>query len=400
MKARLNKTTVDEAAYQGPGGCYLWDTVMPGFGLRIYPSGSKSFVVTYWCKGRRRFFTLGRYGRMTVKQARDAALEVFLQVRQGQDPSGDRRAAKHSPTMADLARRHLDDHVKIKNKARSLKRAEQLWERCVLPKLGKRRVADIERADIAKLVTDMSDTKAMANKVITQLSKAFNLAEIWGWRPEGTNPCRHVQRYKEESRERYLSESELQRLGVALTKIEAEETAPPQAVAAVRLLVLTGCRSAEILGLKWDEVDFETRSLELSDSKTGKRRVVLNTAALQILADLSAARQGPWVIPGRSPGRHLTTLQRLWNLVRVEADIADVRVHDLRHTYASIGVNSGQSLAVVGKLLGHSKITTTQRYAHLADDPVRQANEQIGATLTATMAGRPKAEVVEIGSSR
>ena len=147
MKARLNKRTIDEATYQGPGGCYLWDTELTAFGLRIYPTGNKSFVVTYWSKGRRRFYTLGRYGRMTVHQAREAALEVFLRVRKGEDPSADLRAARQAPTMADLAERHIKDHVKIKNKARSAKRARQLWDRCVLPKLGKRKVADLQRAD-------------------------------------------------------------------------------------------------------------------------------------------------------------------------------------------------------------------------------------------------------------
>ncbi len=385
MKARLNKRTIDEATYQGPGGCYLWDTELTAFGLRIYPTGNKSFVVTYWSKGRRRFYTLGRYGRMTVHQAREAALEVFLRVRKGEDPSADQRDARQAPSMADLAERHIKDHVKIKNKARSAKRARQLWDRCVLPKLGKRKVADIQRAEIARLMTNMSSTPAMANKVLTLLSKAFNLAEVWGWRPEGSNPCRHVERYKEESRERYLSESELKRLGEVLARIEYERTASPQAIAAIRLLIVTGCRSSEILKLRWDEVDFERQRLNLSDSKTGKRTVMLNSAAMEILEGLEQVEGNPYVIPGGKRGKPLSTLQRLWDRVRVEADIADVRVHDLRHHFASTAINNGHNLSVIGKLLGHSKIATTQRYAHLADDPVRRANEQIGSSLASSL---------------
>lgn len=385
MKARLNKRTIDEAVYEGPGSCYLWDTELTAFGLRIYPTGRKSFIVSYWSRGRRRFFVLGQYGKLTLPQAREAALEVFLRVRQGGDPAEERRAANHSPTVTDLADRHIDDHAKINNKARSAKRARQLWDRAVLPKLGKRKVADIQRPDIAKLMTSMATTPAMANKTLTLLSKAFNLAEVWGWRPEGTNPCRHVQRFKEEGRERYLSESELQRLGEVLSRIEHERSALPQAVAAIRLLILTGCRSSEILQLLWDEVDFEGRCLKLTDSKTGKRTVILNTAALAILAGLEHVDGNPYVIPGGKIGGHLSTLQPLWNRVRVEADIADVRVHDLRHTFASFGVNNGHNLAVVGKLLGHSKITTTQRYAHLADDPIRLASERIGAGLAESL---------------
>ena len=389
MKVRLSKRSIDEATYQGPGGCYLWDTETAGFGLRIYPTGRKSFLITYRSHGKQRFLTLGRYGVLTLQQARAKALELLSRIFNGEDPSEQRRSKRQAPTVQDLADRHIDDHAKINNKARSAKRARQLWDRAVLPKLGKRKVADIQRPDSATLMTSMATTPALANKTLTLLSKAFNLAEVWGWRPEGTNPCRHVQRFKEEGRERYLSESELQRLGEVLSRIEHERSGLPQAVAAIRLLILTGCRSSEILQLRWDEVDFESNCLHLSDSKTGKRTVVLNTAALEILAGLEHVDGNPHVIPGGKIGGHLSTLQPLWNRVRVEADIADVRVHDLRHTFASYAVNHGHGLAFVGKLLGHSKIQTTQRYAHLADDPLRRVNEQIGAGLAATLAGQP-----------
>lgn len=388
MKVRLNKRVIDEASYQGPGSCYLWDTELAAFGLRIYPTGRKSFVVSYWNRGRRRFYILGQYGKLTLPQAREAALEVFLRVRRGEDPSADRRKARQAPTVADLADRHIDDHAKIKNKARSAKRARQLWDRCVLPKLGKRKVEDIERADLAQLVTSMAKTPAMANKVVSLLSKAFNLAEVWGWRPEGTNPCRHVGRFKEESRERYLSAEELHRLGDALAEMETTTATSPHAIAAIRLLILTGCRSAEILKLRWDEVDFERRCLYLADSKTGKRTVVLNTAALQVLAGIERLDDNPHVVVGSKPGSHRASLQNVWPRVCRLARLEDVRVHDLRHTYASVGVNGGQNLPVIGRLLGHTKITTTQRYAHLDDDPIRQASEQIGSTIIANLEGR------------
>ncbi len=399
MKIRLNKRTIDEATYKGPGGCYLWDTELSCFGVRIYPTGRKSFVVSYWSRGRRRFYTIGPYGKMTLPQAREAALEVFLQVRRGEDPSAQRLTARQAPTMGDLADRHIDEHAKIKNKARSAKRDRRAWDRCVLPKLGKRKVKDITRGDIARLMTDMADTPAMANKVLTVLSKAFNLAEVWGWRVEGTNPCRHVDRFKEDGRERYLSESELKRLGETLVEAEDEWGALPQAIAAIRLLLLTGCRSAEILGLRWEEVDFERRCLQLPDSKTGRRTVVLNSGALQILAGLKRVEDNPYVIPGGKAGDHLKSLQKLWDRVRVAADISDVRIHDLRHTYASVGVNDGHNLSVIGKLLGHTKILTTQRYAHLADDPIRKANESIGGHISALMVGAPQDETVPVGAS-
>ncbi|MEO1087015.1 MAG: integrase arm-type DNA-binding domain-containing protein, partial [Acidobacteriota bacterium] len=208
------------------------DTEIAGFGLRIYPTGRKSFLITYRAKGRQRFYTLGRFGELTVQQARAEALETLGRARKGADPSGARREARRAPKMEDLADRHIQDHAKIRNKPRSVKRDRRAWDRCVLPKLGKRRVKDINRADVARLMTEMAETPAMANKVLTLLSKAFNLAEIWGWRPEGSNPCRHVSRFKEESRDRYLSESELQRLGQVLEQAEHDWLMCPYAVAA------------------------------------------------------------------------------------------------------------------------------------------------------------------------
>lgn len=381
MKVRLNKRVIDDAVYEGPGGCYLWDTEIASFGVRIYKSGRKAFVVSYWSRGRRRFYTIGAFGKLTLHQAREEALDIFLRVRRGEDPSADRRRAKAAPTMADLADRHIEDHAKVKNKAQSVKRDRRAWDRCILPKLGKRKVKDISRADVARLMTEMADTPAMANKVLTLLSKAFNLAEVWEWRPEGSNPCRHVSRFKEEARDRYLSESELRRLGQVLEQAEHEWLACPHALAAIRLLVLTGCRSAEILKLRWDDVDLERKCLRLPDSKTGKRTVLLNEPAVEVLCGIEQQDDNSHVIVGDKPGSHRSSLQALWERIREAAEIPDVRIHDLRHTFASFGVNGGQNLAVVGRLLGHSKITTTQRYAHLADDPVRQATDAIGASL-------------------
>ena len=296
------------------------------------------------------------------------------------------RAANGSPRMSDLAERQIREHAQIQNKLRSVELSRRIWDRCVLPKLEKRRVRDIHRADIAQLMTSMAETKSMANKMLTLLSKAFNLAEVWGWRPEGSYPCRHIQRFREEPRERYLSESELQRLGEGLDRAEQGGT-PPQKIAAVRLLILTGCRSSEILKLRWDEVDLERRCLHLSDTKTGKQTVVLNSAALKVLTGIERIEGSPFVIRGAEPSRPLGSLQSFWNRLRVAAHIPDVRCHDIRHLFASVGVNGGQSLAVIRKLVGHSMIMTTQRYAHLADDPVRKASEQIGSALATRLSG-------------
>lgn len=345
MKIRLNKRAIDEAYYYGSGGCYLWDSEVLGFGLRIYPTGRKSFVITYHFRGRQRFFTLGRYGEMTLQQARAEALQLLGRCRKGDDPAGERHADRIAPTMADLADRHIREHAKLKNKERSADRDRRAWDRCVLPRFGDRKVKDITRADIARLIVDMAETPAMANKVVTLLSKAFNLAEVWGWRAEGTNPCRHVDRFTEESRERFLSESELRRLGQVLDEAERSWGVCPFSLVAIRLLIMTGCRSAEILQLRWEDVDLERRNLNLPDSKTGKRTVVLNSAAMAILENLERRPDTPYVIPGDKPGTHRASLQAVWERIRDEADLRGVRIHDLRHT-SDIPSKASASMAV------------------------------------------------------
>ena len=209
---RLTKRVVDAARYQGKGAHYLWDSDLAGFGLRVYPSGRKSFVATYRVRGKQRFYTLGRFGEMTVDQARTEALMTLARARKGEDPAGDRLAARGAPTVADLAERYMSDHARIKLKPQSARRNQQVWKRHLLPRLGHRKVADVDRADVAQLHADLAATPVMANRARSVLSSAFNLAELWGWRAEGTNPCRHVPRYKEQARERFLSEQELGRL--------------------------------------------------------------------------------------------------------------------------------------------------------------------------------------------
>ena len=334
MKARLTKRSVKAATYEGPGGCYIWDVEARGFGLRIYPSGRKSFVVTYMSRGRQRFLTIGRHGEMTVKEARAEAYGILARARKGEDPAAERQAARKAPTVADLAERYMTEHAEIKKKARSVQGDRQMWDRHILPRLGQRKVADIARADVAKLLAEMASTPAMANKVLSLLSKAFNLAEIWGWRPEGKNPCRHVGRYREASRERYLSESELKRLGEVLDLAQRSWGCSPYAITAIRLLILTGCRLSEILKLRWQDVDLERKCLHLPDSKTGKKTVRLNSGALQILAGLERVDDNPYVIVGANPGSHLSSLQQIWSRIREEAELEGVRIHDLRHTIA------------------------------------------------------------------
>jgi integrase len=240
----------------------------------------------------------------------------------------------------------------------------------------------------------MRERPTAANRVLALLSKMMNLAERWGLRPDGSNPCRHVERYRETKRERYLSEAELARLGAALAAAEQTGAEEPEVVAALRLLVFTGCRMGEILGLCWECVDFERRCLNLPDSKTGAKTVPLNVPALEVLAGLE--RRSEYVIPGRDPRHALVNLSKPWDRIRVAAKLEGVRIHDLRHSFAAVAAGSGHSLLIIGGLLGHKQAQTTRRYAHLSDDPLRAASEAVGGRIAAALARRPEAEVLPL----
>ena len=226
------------------------------------------------------------------------------------------------------------------------------------------------------------------------LSKMFNLAEAWGLRKDGANPCRFVEKYKEHKRERFLTEDEFRRLGQVLSEVEAEGSEALSAVTAIRLLMLTGCRLGEVQTLRWENVDLEAGELRLPDSKTGARMVPLSRAA-GVLAALPRDPDNPWVIAGRKPGAHLTDLQHPWRRIRARAGLGDVRIHDLRHSFASRALALGESLPMIGKLLGHTQVQTTARYAHLARDSVKASAskiaDSIGADILAGESGRDAA---------
>lgn len=393
---KLTKRVIDSLTYTRKSGAQcVWDDDLAGFGVRVYPTGRKSFVVAYRVEGRQRFHTLGKVGELTVHEARTQAMEVLSSVRRGGDPSGDRIAYRQAPTMTDLSERYMRQHARPRKKPFGIENDERTWRKHVLPRLGKKKVADVTRADVFQLHSEMGErTPIQANRTIALLSKAFNLCEIWGWRPDGSNPVRHVPRFPENQRERFLSEAELLRLAQALNEAERLQLEEPASIAAIRLILLTGCRSGEIKGLRWSEVDFQRRCLRLADSKTGRKTIYLSSGALQVLSDIERVPDNPYVIVGAKPGSHLVGLSRPWFRIRKRAGLDDVRLHDLRHTYASVGAGIGLSLPMIGNLLGHTVPATTQRYAHLAAHPMLEASERIGATLDAAMRGQPMAEVV------
>jgi integrase len=208
---------------------------------------------------------------------------------------------------------------------------------------------------------------------------------MWGLRPDGSNPRKHIKKYPEEKPERFLSPAELKRVGEVLREIEQEGIELPSSIAAVRLLMLTGCRLGEIMTLHWKHVDIASKALRLADSKTGPKVVHLGQPAIEVLQKIERVDGNPWVIVGTKPGARLTDLQPFWQRVRARAGLKDVRIHDLRHTFASTAVAAGQGLPMIGKLLGHRQVQTTARYAHLAADPIKDAADQIASSIAASL---------------
>lgn len=358
---------------------FVWDSQIAGFGVRVMPSGAKTYQAQYRKGGRTRRVAIGRHGNITVDEARTLAKEIMGQVAKGENPAEELAQHRKAPTVAALCERFFDAHAKERCKPSTQKEYRRAIDLFIVPALGRFKVVDVERKDIAELHHKFRDRPYQANRTLGVLSKMFNLAEIWGLRPDGSNPCRHVPKYREVKRERYLSQPELQRLGETLVAVEHDGSESPFVVAAFRLLILTGCRLGEIQTLKWAYITPD--GMELPDSKTGARRIPLPQPARDILVHLRRTPGNPYVIEGKLPDSHITDLQHPWRRIRERAGLPNVRIHDLRHTYASNAVSAGMPIQMVGRLLGHTQIQTTMRYAHLADDPVRRAAEENAARL-------------------
>lgn len=395
-RVKLTKRLLDSVKAEG-SDLVFWDTEQVGLGVRVKPSGVKSFCVQYRnAQGRSRRVTLGKYGRMTLDQARKAAREKLSSVDRGADPAEERNAARGAPTVAQLASRYMAEHSEVKKKSESIRKDRLLVDRYILPDLGRYNVDEVSREQIAKLHHGLRDKPYQANRVLEVVRKMFNLAEAWGLRPDGTNPAKHIQKFKERKRERYLSEDEWARLGKVLTEVEQANSEMPSVVTAVRLLIFTGCRLSEVLNLRWDDVDWQRGCLNLRDSKTGQRFVPLAQTALDLLENTPRQAGNPFVCPGARPMRPLVNLQRPWRRIRKGAGLEDVRLHDLRHSFASVGAGVGMSLPVIGKLLGHTQAQTTMRYSHLAADPLRQAASQISERIAEAMAREPEKKVLPL----
>jgi len=407
----ISKETVDRAK-PAATRYVLWDRRLKGFGLRVEPTGAKSYFIRYRAGGGRRGvlrqFKIGAHGKLTPDMARKEAGRRLAEAELGGDPQATRVTQRQQLCVSELCELYMAEGVDAK-KASTLQLDRIRIERHIKPRLGRLPIGDVQLHDIQRLVRDVAAGKIKGEATPhtrggpgAAARTAGLLGAIFGFavsrRLLADNPVRGVSRPRDVKRERFLSPAELGRLGEVLA--DAEQTGANGAhVAIIRLLALTGARKNEIARLKWTEVDADRSILNLGDSKTGPKAIRLGAAALRMLSDVPQAHP-IWVFPDPvHKNEAIRGLDWFWVTIRTRADLPDVRIHDLRHSFASAGLATGQALPLIGKLLGHQHVSTTARYAHLADDPLRAAADRISSTIAGALNGE-SSNVVHIGKAR
>jgi integrase len=408
---KISKATVDAAKIEAKRYT-LWDMSLAGFGLVVSNKGSKTFILRYRAKhpfAPKRLMVLGRYGPMTPEEARRSAIEILGHVARGKDPALEMSKAKQSAiTFGDVCDRFLELHVMPKRRAGTRALYSHLIKTKLKPAFGRRHILKVTKQDVVEFHYSLRDTGPTANRTLAVIASIYSWASKAGYIETEYNPAKGIEKYKEVAKDRYLSMAEFTRLGQALKEAETEgfpyafdpdkpnskhgakpgernHFHSPFAVAAIKLLIFTGCRKGEILNLRWSEVNLERKVLMLSDSKTGRKTVWLNEPAVKVLEDLPNV--GEYVIAGLYPDKPRVDLKRPWEAIKEHAGLGNLRLHDLRHSFASVGAGAGLGLPMIGKLLGHTQSRTTERYAHLADDPIRRASDIVSAQIAAALDG-------------
>lgn len=415
---RLSKRVID-AAKPGAKQQFLWDETLKGFGLLILPSGKKSFILQYrTLGGRSRRLTLGPYGALTPTEAKRMASELIARIRNGEDPMATRHSFRAAPTINDLLDKYWSDHVLVHNAKTTQHTFKHIIKNILRPHLGTMKVTELTRRDIAELHSKLKHIPRQANMTLSVLSKALNLAEVWGLRPELSNPVRLIKRYKEAERDRFLSDQELGRLGATLE--EAETIGLPWVITAsgktrkhlpkdeenrrtpvskpalfvIRLLLHTGARLSEILTLEWLHVDFENRMLALPSRKgDGRKPHPVSDTVMDLIDELAVTKRSNYVIPRDGDAtRHVSkeVVESAWRRIRKHAQIDDVRLHDLRHTVGTLASQSGGNAFLISHLLRHRNVTITNRYVNTDLDPIRVLSGVIGQRLLDGLAKRPE----------
>lgn len=389
---KITKRKIDSFKYEGENNSrdVRWDDETKGFGVRIYPTGRKAFVVSYRTAGRKRLMTLENYGVMTLDEAKTKAKQVLLAAHEGRDPLEDRKREVKAPTINKLAEKYLEDYSKVRK--RSWKDDESRLRRHIKPAWGNRKAKAVTPSDIVALHAKIGKTgKYEANRTLELIRHMFNKAAVWGFVDENhPNPARNVEKFKEEKRDRWIKPDELPKL---MKRIDNHPNTYVRA--ALWLYLLTGLRKSELLSARWDEIDWERSELRVGHTKADRTHYIpLSGAALKLLRELPKRDKNPYILPGAREGQHLVNIDKPWREIREAAGVSDVRLHDLRRTVGSWLAQAGNSLHLIGKVLNHSNASTTAVYARFGEDHVRQALEQHGERLTAVAKGKKKAEVV------
>mgnify|MGYP001155705641 FL=1 len=379
MSQKLTKKFVDSIQHDSNQEILLWDNELKGFGLRVFTSGRKTYFVQYRNEyNRTRRMKIGVHGIITAEQAREEAKIILGEVAKGNDPSLESKNKKLVPTFVEFSQEYLDLYAKGIKKEKGYKEDQRLLK-LSLKHLGSKTIQEITTKDIHLLHRELKETPYQANRVRALLSKMFNLAIQWGWRSD--NPVKGIDKYHEHKKNRWLNNEEMQRLWSVLEKHSNRDVAN-----VIRLLLLTGARRNEMLTATWDQFDLERGIWTKPAHATKQNRMEhlpLSLQALEILKNMQHISHTNFLFPGKISGKPLQEINKAWGTIRKKAGLLDVRLHDLRHTHASHLVSSGLSLSIVGKLLGHTQASTTQRYAHLADEPLREATSLFGNKIKA-----------------
>jgi integrase len=375
---KLTKRFVESIQPHETNELLVWDAELKGFGVRVFPSGRRTYFVQYRNQfGGTRRKKIGVHGVTTAELARDEAKKLLGEVAKGEDPSKDSQKAKLKPTFEELATAYVKIYANDNKRAKSLKEDQRMLKTILLKRWGGKKIEEIKTYDIQQLHHELSKTTYVANRTRSLLSKMFNLAIEWEWCSD--NPVERVKQYQEHKRNRWLNNDVLQRLYDVIDRYHNQSVSN-----IVRLLVLTGARKNEVLSATWDQFDLEKGVWTKPAHSTKEKKmehIPISTQTMSLLQTMAKGATGPYLFPGKIPGKHLQDPKKAWDTIRKQAGLPDVRIHDIRHTHASHLVSSGLSLSIVGKLLGHTQASTTQRYAHLADEPLRQAAEFFGSKV-------------------
>ena len=369
----------------------FWDRQLKGFGVRVYPSGGKLFLAQARGPDRpggrhtAKRITVGRHPVLGAEEARQRAALIIARIKAGEDPVPLPLPARHQggTTVADLAERYLERHVAVRCKPKTQRTTRSLVKRHIVPALGTLPLAAVEHRHVMALHESLCEAPAMANMVVATLSHMYVLAGDWEMLAEDCdNPCQAIPKNPERKRERFLTDAEFARLGQVLDEVSGNGSRISDgAVTTIRLLMLTGCRKNEIMTLPWEHVDLDRAEMRIVGGKTGSRTVHLSPSAVDVLAALPRLPGNSWVVPGARPGTHMTDIDGAWRSIRARAGLNDVRIHDIRHSFASRALALGEGLPIIGRLLGHRQAETTARYAHLDRDTIGKSAERVAVRI-------------------